>query len=309
MVQQVNSLIYNALCSGESVWLPQVGTLIVRQESAERKSSKRLVAPCRVVTFTSEKRGESLEQLIAHAGNVDEARATAIYEQWLQQSYKDGVLVIEGVGRVVNRVFEIEETLLATLNPESPKRVVTLRPRRSWGVYLFCALCVVAALGMAGYVLYSEYIFAERMGKAKLRSDEVAVAVTPPDNMSIISEVPRSEDAASADNVVTAEAVEVVEAANPTAEPVVEVASEAEPMSVGCSYAVYGVYSELANAKRYQQIVNKRFADLNCRIFEYKGRYMVAIYETSTRNECITLVDMLKSSDKAFREVWIYTNR
>ena len=302
MVQQVNFLIYNALCSGDSIWLPQVGTLIVRQVSAERRSSKSLSAPYRKVSFTGENRGESLEQLIARAGDVDETRAAAIYEQWLQQTYKDSVLVIEGVGRVVNRRFEAEESLMTTLNPDMPKVAVKLRPRRPWGVYLFGALCVVAALGMAGYILYSEYLFAERMGKSELRGSAAVVAL--PDNTSLVAEASKSEEDVAS---VAAEVVEVAEVVEPQAETVTD--KVAESMSAGCSYAVYGVYSELENAKRYQQIVNDRYVDLNSRIFDYKGRYMVAIYETSTRGECITLVDMLKSSDRAFREVWIYTNK
>lgn len=301
MKEQVDALIYNSLCKNESLWIPEVGTLVVRRVAPEQTSSKRIEAPRREVLFTGERRGLSLVDIVANAANLPEERATAICEQWHQQSLKDGVVTIDGVGTIANRVFTASSELVAALNPA--KRALKLRSRTPWGVYTFAVLCVLAAVGTALYVLYNEQLFAERMGKSELVVEaEVAAveAVTP-----AVEEVQTSVVEPVAEVADAAPAVQEVEpiVETPTLSPL------AMPMSKGCSYAVWGVYSEEANATRYKALLEERYADMEPRIFEYKGRYMVAIYETSLRSECVKLVDLLKSSDRAFKEVWVYTNR
>lgn len=301
MKEQVDALIYNTLCKNESLWIPEVGTLIVRRVAPEQTSSKRIEAPRREVLFTGERRGLSLIDVVANAANLPEERATAICEQWHQQSLKDGVVTIGGVGTIANREFTAAPELTAALNPA--KKALKLRSRTPWGVYTFAVLCVLAAVGTALYVLYSEQLFAERMGKSELEVEA--------ENVVTEAVVPIADDVQS---TVVEEVAEVVDAAPAVqeAEPAVETSTlspVAMPMSKGCSYAVWGVYSEEANATHYKALLAERYADIEPRIFEYKGRYMVAIYETSMRSECVKLVDLLKSSDKAFKEVWVYTNR
>ena len=79
-------------------------------------------------------------------------------------------------------------------------------------------------------------------------------------------------------------------------------------MSAGYSYAVWGVYSERANAERYMRVVKSRFSDLESHIYIYGERYMVAVYERPSRSECVRLVARLKSRDVAFKDMWVYTN-
>lgn len=301
MKEQVDALIYNSLCKNESLWIPEVGTLVVRRVAPEQTSSKRIEAPRREVLFTGERRGLSLVDVVANAANLPEERATAICEQWHQQSLKDGVVTIGGVGTIANRVFTASSELVAALNPA--KRALKLRSRTPWGVYTFAVLCVLAAVGTAIYVLYNEQLFAERMGKSELVVE--AEVATVEAAASVVEEVqtPAAEVVAE-----VADAAPTVQEVEPTVE-TPTLSPLAMPMSKGCSYAVWGVYSEEANATRYKALLEERYADMEPRIFEYKGRYMVAIYETSLRSECVKLVDLLKSSDRAFKEVWVYTNR
>jgi hypothetical protein len=55
--------------------------------------------------------------------------------------------------------------------------------------------------------------------------------------------------------------------------------------------------------------VNSRFEDVRSRIYIYGERYMVAVYEESSRGECARLVTALKKRDVAFKDMWVYTNR
>ena len=80
-------------------------------------------------------------------------------------------------------------------------------------------------------------------------------------------------------------------------------------MTAGYSYAVWGVYVELVNAEDGMKTVNRRFDDIDSRIYRYGDRYMVALYERPTRSECVRIVENLKERSKSFGEVWVYTYR
>ena len=96
------------------------------------------------------------------------------------------------------------------------------------------------------------------------------------------------------------------------AEPAQAVGSQAEgvlPLSAGRSYAVWGVYIELVNAEAGQRAGNRRYSDIDARIYRYGERYMVALFDNETRSECVREVERLKERSRAFGEVWVYTAR
>lgn len=297
MKQQIDNLIYNALGEGREVYLPQVGTLMVLRRPATMNSSKRLAAPRCEVTFTGEKRGDSIVDIIAFVAKVSQERAEDIYAQWLQLSRRDDVVTINGVGTIRERHVEVDEAFASYLNPERG-RVVVLKPRRNWVFYVLASLCILFALAVAGYTLYSEQLFAQRM-----------------DKQSLVAEQTKSEAPAEAsETVVTTEPIQS-QSAEPAQQSSVQEVSEPKtelepvPMKSGYSYAVWGVYSELKNAKYYVKVVSERYIDLKPCIYLYKGRYMVAVFERKSRGECAELVDRLKELSSSFRDMWIYTNR
>ena len=305
MKQQIDNLIHNLLGEGQDIYLPQVGTLIVRRRPAMMTSSKVVSAPYREVTFTGEQRGESLVEIIISMTDVTTERAEAIYEQWLQQVRRDDEVRIDGVGVVRQRQFEPEKSFVAYLNPQ-PRKSVALRPRTNYLFYVLASLCILFAVGVAGYTLYSEQLFAERMDKpffiSLLGERSEAQAVQPAESQTIEN-----------DPVVVQEpVVEPVAEAEPVSEPIEElVVEKAQPlaMKTGYSYAVWGVYSELKNAEYYVRFVADRYIDLTPAIYKYNNRYMVAVFERKSRGECAELVDRLKELSSAFRDMWVYTKR
>ncbi|MBQ5635407.1 MAG: hypothetical protein IIV10_03760 [Alistipes sp.] len=301
MKQQIDNLIRNLLGEEHDIYLPQVGTLMVRRRPATMPSSKMVMAPYREVTFTGEQRGESLVEIIISMTDVTSERAEAIYEQWLQQVRRDDEVRIDGVGVVRQRQFEAEKSFVAYLNPQ-PRKSVVLRPRTNYLFYLLASLCILFAVGVAGYILYSEQLFAERMEKPALLATSASVH---PAEMNVPQ--PAENNAAAQETAVEPVAVE-----KPVGEPVQEVVVEKPQilaMKTGYSYAVWGVYSELKNAEYYVGLVAERYIDLTPAIYTYNNRYMVAVFERKSRGECAELVDRLKELSSAFRDMWVYTKR
>ena len=305
MKQQIDNLVRNLLGEGQDIYLPQVGTLMVRRRPAIMTSSKVVSAPYREVTFTCEQRGESLVDIIISMTDVSGERAEAIYDQWLQQVRRDDEVRIDGVGVVRQRQFEPEKSFVTYLNPQ-PRKSVKLRPRTNYLFYVLASLCILFAIGVAGYTLYSEQLFAERMDKPfffALRGDSDEITTEKSSAVQEVESVPAVAQEPVAEAVAELEIV-----SEPVEEPVVEKAQPLD-MKMGYSYAVWGVYSELKNAEYYVGLVSERYIDLTPAIYKYNNRYMVAVFERKSRGECAELVDRLKELSPAFRDMWVYTKR
>ena len=305
MKQQIDNLVRNLLGEGQDIYLPQVGTLMVRRRPAMMTSSKVVSAPYREVTFTGEQRGESLVDIIISMTDVTGERAEAIYDQWLQQVRRDDEVRIDGVGVVRQRQFEPEKSFVTYLNPQ-PRKSVKLRPRTNYLFYVLASLCILFAIGVAGYTLYSEQLFAERMDKPfffALRGDSDEITTEKSSAVQEFESVPAAAQEPVAEAVAELEIV-----SEPVEEPVVEKAQPLD-MKMGYSYAVWGVYSELKNAEYYVGLVSERYIDLTPAIYKYNNRYMVAVFERKSRGECAELVDRLKELSPAFRDMWVYTKR
>lgn len=305
MKQQIDNLIRNLLGEGQDIYLPQVGTLMVRRRPAMMTSSKVVSAPYREVTFTGEQRGESLLDIIVSMTDVTTERAEAIYEQWLQQVRRDDEVRIDGVGVVRQRQFEPEKSFVTYLNPQ-PRKSVKLRPRTNYLFYVLASLCILFAIGVAGYTLYSEQLFAERMDKPfsfALCGERIETSTEQPSEVQVV------ENASVAAHEPAAEPVAELEiVSEPVEEPTVEKVQPLD-MKMGYSYAVWGVYSELKNAEYYVGLVSERYIDLTPAIYNYNNRYMVAVFERKSRGECAELVGRLKELSPSFREMWVYTKR
>lgn len=277
MIEQVNTLIYNTLCSNTSIFLPTVGTLVVRRNPATMASARRVNAPSVNVTFTAEQRADSLVNLIASTADITVERAEDIYNQWLQNVTSDGVVAISGVGVVKNRTFIVDKDLIATLNPQVTP--VTLKPRRRALVWVL-SLLVVAVMAVAAIVL---------IPKREIVTNTVAVV---------------DEDQTIMQSMDTT-SVEIIE-------PIVEsvVADDVFTMTDGWSYVVWGVYSQKENALKYKELVENRYGDVICTIYYYKNNlYMVSLYQSATRGEAIRRVEELKTRHIFFDEIWIFTNK
>lgn len=297
MNREVDKLIFNALAQGRDVCLPGKGSLIVCRNGARKLSSRRMQSPHTDIIFSSEQRGQSVPDMIVSISGVTPERAADIYAQWLRTAERDGVLSVDGVGELREGKFITNEKFDDMANPEG-KKTVDMRPRTNYLLYSFAAVCILFAVIVAGYVISShQRSFSDPVrGSSAPVAEQAAPAVT---------ETPAAENAVAEDVPET-----VAEQPLPS-EPVVvtEAGTEIIPMTAGNTYAVWGVYVQLANAEEALRTLRARYDDLECGIYDYGDRYMVALNEFSSRSECVRFVESLKSRSKAFREVWAYTCR
>lgn len=295
---EVDILIFDALAQGHDVCLPGRGSLIVCRTGARRLSSRRLSSPHTDILFSAEQRGRSVPDMIAEVSGVTPERASDIYAQWLQAAERDGVLTVGGVGELRDGKFIINEKFDDMANPEG-RKTVDVRPRTNYILYSFAAVCMLFAVAVAGYVISGH--FRSFSGPVRGNSASVAEQAAP-----AVPELP-----AAAENAVPEETPQAVAEPSLPAEPVVvtEAGTEIIPMTAGNTYAVWGVYVQLANAEDAIRTLRARYDDLECGIYDYGDRYMVALDEFSSRSECVRFVESLKGRSKAFREVWAYTCR
>ncbi len=268
MINQVNNIIYNTLAEGREVYMPEVGTLLVIRKSAQRISSKKIIPPYVVVSYTGEQRGETLVSMIASNAGVDEGRANEIYYQWLSQARQGDSVVINGVGTIKEKKFMADKQFGEALNPGGIEPQ-TVKPQKNSDWWLYVLVALVVAVVLAG-VLYVAGVF------------DKEPEVLPPAPQPVVEEVVAPE---------------------PTLpEGVVE-------MTAGNSYAVFGVYNMLENARKDVIRAKKLKGDLVPVIFEYDGRYMVALMDTPSRHKCVMYVESLRGHSDFFESVWVYTNK
>lgn len=298
-MSQIDNLIFNTLADGRDLCLPEVGSLLVRRTGAKRLSSRRLVPPQTDIVFSKERRGALLTDIIASVAGVSQERAEEIYRQWLQNRRHEGAVAIEGVGEIGGNGFLIDEQLRNLINPMGDKEI-RIRPLTNWLLISFAVLCLLFAIGVAGYIIYSERMFADKMDKASVGRSAVVQTQNPA--VEPIEQTAEQEPAEAGQPVET-EAPSVAETEQPI------VTDAVLPLSAGRSYAVWGVYMERANAEAGQRTVNRRYSDIEARIYRYGERYMVALFDRDTRSECVREVEALKGRSRAFGEVWVYTAR
>lgn len=302
MKQQVDNLIANTLLDEGEVYLPQVGTLILYRHSAKLLSSTELQRPYRELRLTREERGESITTFIAKVAGVTDERASDIYTEWLEQSLRNDTLTIGGVCIAENGKVATDKTFEDMANPKG-RGTVKVSRRTNYFIYIVATLCMGFALGIAGYVLHSNGMLDNLIGKRGIApAAEAFENVAEP---SVAPAEPVAEEEVPAPAEPVAEAV-----TEPIVEPVTEVVAEPSilPMQKGSSYAVWGVYNELKNAEDAKSWLAERFPEIEAAIYQYDARYMVALCEVASRSECGRKVSAWKAEHKSFKSVWVYTS-
>ena len=151
------------------------------------------------------------------------------------------------------------------------------------------------ALGIAGYVLYSNGTLDNLFAKQKIAPASEAF-----ESVAVEATQPTEEVVAVVEESVVAEIATPTEsiAAKPTI----------SPMQKGSSYAVWGVYAELTNAEKAVEWLSSRIPEIEgVAIYDYDGRYMVALCEVASRSECGRKVSAWKAEHKSCKSVWVYT--
>ena len=170
MKQQVDNLIANTLLDEGEVYLPEIGTLILCRHAAKLLSKKVLQHPYRELRLTKEQRGSSLTTYISAITGVSVERASDIYAEWLAQSLRNNILSINGLCIIEGNKITTDKIFEDMANPKG-RGTVKVNPRTNYFIYIIAGVCMGFALGIAGYVLYSngtlDKLFAKqkRLGK------------------------------------------------------------------------------------------------------------------------------------------------
>lgn len=336
MKHEVDKLISNALILHGEVWVPEVGTLMLRYHGAQLLSAKRLRSPHHELLFTIERRGVSLVDLVAEEADVSAERAEAICHEWVVQSSAEGAVTIEGVCRIEGRRVVVDERFEAVINPHG-RRVVPLHPRRKGMVVSL--LCVVALCAAAAGLYFSGVLSSkstavqpqEQSVVAEAKSDSLTVAAeAAPVQEAVVAEPAQTEpQPAEQKELATvaaqpAEQPKVVEKSVPKAaeQPQTTSKSAAAPKSnkpskvadkyavnplVRGSYVVWGVYREKKNADDAINWLSRRYSDIEAKIYTFGQRYMVSLSKSKTRDEANAHIRALRKRSRAFADVWAHT--
>ena len=308
MKQQIDNLIANTLLDEGELALPEVGTLILRREGAKLLSKRALQRPYRELRFTKEMRGVVLTEHIAHLVDVSAERATDIYNEWLEQSLRNKVLTINGVCTVDGGKVATDKSFEDMANPKG-RGTVKVNPRTNYLIYILSGLCMGFALGVAVYVLHTNGLLGNLLAKRNIAPASLAFENVVEEPTTATTEVVEVADQPA---VATTDTAEVAAAPEVVPQPVVEeIISVAEPITLslqkGRSYAVWGVYNEFENAEKAISWLATRIPEMDAKIYEYDGRYIVALCETATRSECGRKVSAWKAEHTSCKSVWVYT--
>ena len=311
MVEQIDSLAYNILAAGRELYLPGIGSLFTERFGAKRVTSTSMEQPRRIVAFTEQRRGISLEEEIARAAGVDEEKAHAMYEEWLSQALNEETLTIKGVGELKRESFTMCDEFAEAINRQGHGRI-RIKPRRNTVLYSFATLCCVFALVVAGYVIVDNQgkddqpamVQSSATSDTGAATDKAAENMVAADNDTTAQAAQSAPDTASnvAANTATAEA-KPEEASAAGAADNMETILDCTP---GRHYVVYGIFSTPENAIRAAREARGKAENPICRIYRYGTRYMVSVYEDDDRNECLGYMD---SHAREFRDTWIYTKK
>ena len=296
MKQQIDQLIANTLLTRGEVWLPGIGSLILRRRAAVRLSASRLQQPYRELRFTSEQRGGSVVALIAATAAVNEARAEAIYAQWVAQSRKEGGVTITSLCRIEQGNVIVDQDFEIMANPKG-RGVVKINPRTNYMLYAFVALTLLFAVGVAGYTLYTNNTFDSLLTRETTAEHIVeAPSIATPTAEIVAVEAPIVEAASVATTTTEDDLMPLDD-------------EKAKNLKRGSSYAVWGVYKEIANAEAAVARLAKQYDDLDAAIYNYGSKYMVALCELPSRAACARKVEALRARSRSFKEVWVYTDK
>ena len=170
-MEAIDKLLYNLLASGESVVLPEVGTLRVEQ-TPTTLSGKVVSYASRRVRFSSraDRKVRTLVEVMVSEYGLTAEVATEAYGEWLRVARNGSEVKIEGVGSLRKGFFTpTNEFEREALNPWQPAPV-TLHRRRSPLPYIFVACIALGAAGGWWWIVGNEQ-------RAEKMAGEIAEAV------------------------------------------------------------------------------------------------------------------------------------
>ena len=316
MQAEVNKIVYNALIEGRDIWFPGVGSLVLGHRSAWRSSPKRLERPVRRVAFLSERKGVSLVDLIAEAGGCDRVTAESLYTRWLDKTRNEKGLSIAGVGVLEHKWFTPDPNLDMVLNPLGHDAVV-LKPRAPRAaVTLVVSLLLLGAVGYGVWWLKSIPRTDAASEIEVAQQEPVPEKSTQRPSVGFNANLPETQTTGA--GIETARATDRMDSTRPVqpeqrdsikSEPETKTAPRSltvERMTSGRTYAVWGVFSTEANARRAVAELEESHPELLPRIYHYGAKWMVSLRESDSEEE---IQDYINHAGADMKGVWPYSKR
>ncbi len=245
MIDGVNKVIAQRLLSSDGVYLPSVGSIVVKLKSAEVTDSKKSVAPpMRKLDFSSSEQGASLIQLIMESAECSAEQAEELYNSYLAEVRTPTGLAIDGVGTLVDKSFIGDKDFMGKLNPQEDNGAILIqsKPKSGGSNLVFIALLAAIVAGVAVYLLYNYFT-----------KEEVVEPV-----------------------------IEVVEA-EPEPEPTPEPEPVVRPTMYGVTYGVYSTPENVARSKG--EIAKIFGNSVEITTYPYYTKTVVIIFESESRRE------------------------
>lgn len=296
MVNEVNKLIFNALISGGAINLPDVGTIYVCRDSAKEIAHNRVVAPNFAVSFSSNRAAVSIVQIIESVAAIPNAQAEDIYYRWLDKVRADGVVVIEGVGKLCNKCFIDDDSFAKILNPIDDTRISVDRGRGGFikSIVWLLLMLIVAFGGWYAFRLFT-VLDAESATSIDVAINDV---VEVDDDVEVDVNIENVTD-----NEVDKQGGEVVPLDVAESEQVADVADWRKSEAIR-HWVIIGSYSTTENAERAISALESQYSELFFGYIKLGSMYAVSPFGSEKRSDC---EEFTRSYKKDFAQMWIHT--
>lgn len=294
-MNSVESIIFNALASRRTLWLPEVGTLGVVLQPARTEGKGRLMPPFNKVEFSTKDAANavSVVALMEQKGIAD---ADNVYRKWLDGARKGKNIAIDGVGELKAGFFTPSPQLDALLNPALES--VSLKAGDKWKDVLVLVIVFAILLGGAGYWWWKTQYVGGTDVDNQIAATQQSQGVSGADNAGGSEAVTGATlpEAAAPDSIP--QAADTTQAGNVEESPEILPAVENRPKETSSQqtagsanaspryYIVGGVFSVDENAEKYIDKMRKRFPDVGYEKVAFPGgKVMVSFFSSSDSAE------------------------
>lgn len=293
MVNEVNKLIYNTLISDRAVLLPDVGTLFISREAAKEVSRGRVESHRYTLSLSSNKAAVSLIDIIARVASISNEQATDIYSRWLEKMRTEGCITIEGIGRLCNKSFVVDDSFDKVLNPVVDS-IVKIDERKSRVASLSVALLLIAFV-VVGLFVYRSYVSTPIDNSETIQSTIVYNNIEKADNEIIIEADNHSE-------LVEQQGSDEIEAK--VIEGVIVDNNDWRESDNIRHWVVIGSYSTVENVERAVADFQTKYPELNFDYIKLGSMFAVSPCGSVEIAECEEFMHTHKGD---FPQMWIHT--
>ena len=157
-MEMVDKIIFNKLLARESIFLPNIGTLILKQYPAKLIDKKVLTPPQWRVIFSKKNDNiVSIIDLISLEMGVNSFQALEIYNKWLKSVNHGGNYVIPEVGTISQDFFTLDKSIALIINPLAGKDIVITKTKGN-SLRNIAAIAAIVGLLVLGYVFWNDII-------------------------------------------------------------------------------------------------------------------------------------------------------